>query len=405
MRIKSIVINKTTITLFCICYIFIFNLFPCVEVFLPNIIRLGLLFISCFFIYIFAVSNGKIRDRVILISLFSFIVNLFLFYGLYKFTYGFITTTYIVLSFFFPMIIGLLVYNMSSDQKTLILDLYIVLETFTSITTIVGLVQNPEASRMLALYDSRYSELYYAMNIGGYIFVYCAVIFFPLLFYKFRYDRKKRFFYLFSLIINSIMIILSQYTIAILLFFVCIALLLYSRNKIISIVMILAMLPVLVIGNDIAITILQWIRGLGFLSNSYSLLTRIDELIVILRYGGLVGDSLGRANVYQMSINAFIQNPISGGLFNPQKLGGHSAIFDYLGATGILGFFFFVLLLHRHLKLITRIYNHTKSYGYIIMSFFIFILISIVNTSFFFLFGIVAYMIPFLVDNSSEVGG
>lgn len=136
------------------------------------------------------------------------------------------------LLFLLPALIGFYYMNYRSENINVLSKVLIIALFVTSITTIIGLIQFPNASRILATIatsDNAEALKYHWHNIGGYDFVYICVLLYPMLIlaHKLRRINRITFFIVFALLLA--LIIISEYTIALLLFIIS-SILYFSGN-------------------------------------------------------------------------------------------------------------------------------------------------------------------------------
>lgn len=307
----------------------------------------------------------------------------FVIYGLLTYFYtheDLLMWGYQTLLFLLPVIIG---YYFTDDITRIKLGysrLIILCIIITMITTIIGCIRNPNAARTLASVTSQDAESfnYDMQNIGGYSFVYCMILLYPILILSYK---MKRINLVFTVIITAIVfltIIYSEYTTALLLFVISSFLFFTNRNlsvKGIIIISLSALLFLLVFSNAI-ISFLKW---MGSVIDSESISMRLNALAG--GRSGLEQSEDNRLELYQMSINHFLNHPIFGTLFESYKVnGGHSFVLDNLASFGLFGGVLMFLMYKGVFKSFLLPYKEKTGFGYIVWFFIQAIILSIVNT-------------------------
>lgn len=249
----------------------------------------------------------------------------------------------------------------------------------TNITTIVGNIIFPGASRILAGIGDQKDlfNQYMNFNIGGFDFVYMMVIIFPLAICMIRCLPKK--FISYALFISIIgMILETGYGIATM--FAMLSLLLFigktelrieylRKLMIFTVVFFLLMQSILPSLLDFVATIIP----------SEEVATRFHDLAISLS-GKEVEDSsdlTSRSDQYMISINNFFQTSMIGTFTH--ESGGHSLFLDTLSRFGLFGLCLFILLLKKTYVLFVKPFKYESFYGYLFFSYFLYCLCVIVN--------------------------
>ena len=287
---------------------------------------------------------------------------------------------YGVLLLLLPVILG---YYFTQD-KTRILASYrkliVIAMIVTMITTIIGCIQNPNASRIMASLDSGAADAstYDMKNIGGYSFVYFAILLYPVLILAYKNKRIKL---IPTLLIAALILataVYSEYTTALLLF-VATSLLFFMKRDLsvkgIVFVSVFAILFLLIFSNVI-VSFLNW---LGEIVGSEEIASRLSALSGGVE--GLEASEDQRIALYRFSLNRFFENPLFGTIFNSNKSnGGHSFILDTLASFGIIGA---ALMFIMYRNIFTRFFLPFKDkpgYGYVVWTFIQTLILSLVNT-------------------------
>lgn len=267
--------------------------------------------------------------------------------------------------------------NFSKIDCRKFLNIVYFISFITAVTTIVGTFSFESPCRELATPDNvELDRLYKSHNIGGYGFIYYLVLLIPILVRELflNFSVKK----LLLLLTFAFCILRSEYTTAIImtLLGLALALLFQSKSKILR-------LGIIVIGIVVVVSmqeLLNWASS-SVVDTSYTLKTRFDMMSDYSMYGDADNDLGIRVFLYMQSINAFLSSPLFGNLlsFSPHPVGEHSEILDYLGGSGLFGIAVFFLLLH-FLKKQTALSNINLNNPYIRATLIIALLIALFNT-------------------------
>lgn len=304
---------------------------------------------------------------------------------------------YYVASFFVtpetPIIWG---FQMLIDLNYVILGYYFMQETkrispsytkmlliiiiLTMITTIFGCIRNPNAARELAsaVSSDAKSFSFDMQNIGGYEFVYIMVLLYPLIILAYKTRRIRLFPTIALAALVFATILFTEYTIALLLFAVSSCLFFTKRDlsvRGIVIISISALVFALLFSNVI-VDILNWFSRV------------IDSETVSARLSALSGGKEGMAasddnrwELYQLSINSFLEHPILGSfVFRKASGGGHSCILDSLSQFGLFGG---VLLFYMYRNIFMKFflpYREKDGFGYVVWVFIQALILSLINT-------------------------
>ncbi|MCE5344349.1 MAG: hypothetical protein LLF96_12310 [Eubacteriales bacterium] len=180
-------------------------------------------------------------------------------------------------------------------------------------------------------------------NIGGYDFIYASVLLLPVTFYGlFTARGRKRAGVTLFLIAQLAMIVLSQYTYAIVFTAVIVAMELLAGlfrtifKKLTVGASLWCTVPLLAALWLLRIPLSQWAgglaAGLGFENAAYSL-TQLSTLLS----GGAV-DAGSRLAEYKLSIQGIAASPLVGSMLSGNTLlGMHSDLLDLLSGIGVLG--------------------------------------------------------------------
>ena len=313
----------------------------------------GLAFIGLYFL-----SRPKISRQELTI------ITVAIFYTLYAVIQSLIANTgifsteafnsYVIVFFLF---ISIWAKNKPSKTQSALLILIFLALLFNYTYSIYVLRLDPSASRTAAatsvLEKSEYDVL---SAVGSYDLVYGSIFIVLILLYMYTILEKRTFRRLVPLAISLLainFIIMAAYATAIVLLIFAMALYFGERNKIVSILLILAAVLLIIFHEAVG----QWLIDLApSLKSSKMLRLKVNDLGEMIKdfeaSGTYEGDS-GRADRMRWSWQTFIQHPIFGGYaVKGAKIGTHSEFLDTLGRFGLVGFTALVLLffnIYKHL--------------------------------------------------------
>ena len=236
--------------------------------------------------------------------------------------------------------------------------------TVNAITTIVGNILFPDASRHLASvkYVGDMYGTYMKYNIGGFDVVYALSLSIALLAIMFKCNKNTiiRLVVLSLAVVFLFAVIQSQYTMALvgslalaLLFFIPMNV---NKKRLFPVIGITA-LVLFVIGGTTDI-----FDAITAISGSESVGQRMDDLSTVISGDDLqeVSDVVGRFEKYMMSINAFLHSPLVGTMFSGDEVGGHSFILDSVASYGVFGIIALVLMYRTFFKYYVSCFRDTS---------------------------------------------
>ena len=254
----------------------------------------------------------------------------------------------------------------------------------TSITTYLGCRAYPSASRHLAARlstnDSALYAFYMSKNIGSFAFIYALVLLLPLLIYVIRNKKINRLIGYLVLVMVSLTIIKSDYTTALLCMLISIIVLFVFPKQLktrhYSMLTILTIILVLTSSQYIS----SILNNLSGVFNSEVVSERLQQLSdYSLNEEGyfLEGDLDDRSELYKISLNSFLQSPLTGS--SSAKIGGHSFVFDNMGAFGLIGILGMIVMYYTIFKCFFAPFKQQKWFGHILFSFLLAILLAFLN--------------------------
>lgn len=382
----------------------IYIFFPIVSSGLPKIFRYMLFFL--FFLLPLLgdeIYLGGIKTETIGLFLVEMILTLLLYIGKWKGRgvefYSFFLEQYM---FWFPLQVIHFIHHIPLQMRKKLVSLTWLCLIITGVTTIWGNIRYVEISRFLATGRAGKS-LFFRQNIGGYEFVYSSVILLPFLIYEIKNEKAKRVLYLLCLLMILGIAVITQYATAIILIVLAFAFLIIlqtlSPKRLVFVFLIFAifyyigtiMLPKWLIAAQ------DYFHEVG----SVQLEERFGLIYDAFFKQETSGDLLSRQQLYQKSAQAFFENPAFGNLFGGEEIGGHSEFLDVLGATGIVGMFFYIVLFISFFTKV-RMLKGNNIYVHIVVSILLFSFLSCINTVLFKEIGYVVFLFPFLLKNDEN---
>ena len=260
-------------------------------------------------------------------------------------------------------------------QKALLLVLLI-----TLLTTCIGLIRYPLASRTLATIESSDSavlRLYNYNNIGGYDFVYYIVLLYPVLILAHKQKKVGRFVMILGAVAAVTLSLLSEYTTAFLLVLLSSVFLLFRRNLTIKRILLYSFLGLLLF------TLLGSLfsRFLVWLSNTVQSEEMAYRLYDLSKgWGGLENSEDARLPLYLKSLSSFLEAPLFGSLLSRTKgVGGHSFFLDSLVHYGLFGGAILFLIYRKIYRTFFLPYQKQPTFGYVFWIFLQTLILSLIN--------------------------
>ena len=311
--------------------------------------------------------------------------------------YRFVLDIYGLIQIMIYALLGVIIVQ-TNDVKSakVIVRVFIILSIITSITTYIGCQIYPGASRALAVTnveDMEYYEIYTRMNIGGFSFIYSIIFLVPLLIVlmkNYSYFPNSKFLFLISLccvMIIGLAVFSSEYTMAVLLYSLSLSLIFFARKLSLRklLILIFMSMSIFLLFKPVFGEILV---GLSENVTSENISSRLFDIGISVQGEEIINNNSDvniRMEKYMKSFNSFIANPFGTWFFRPTEAGGHSFILDNMARFGIFAIFLFVIMLRQIYRLYLLRYKTKSYYGYGLIIFFMFIVLSAVNPGLFYI--------------------
>lgn len=299
-----------------------------------------------------------------------------------------------------PCIIALYIKENNNDKFVKnYLQVYIIMTTITSVTTIIGLIMYPTASRELASGTAVYDTTKYTIrNIGGYQHVYALVVLLPILMWLIqRTEKAWRIVNVIALVINLYCVYRSQYTIAIIIAAIIVVLTIMKRFKKTMVVMMILLGTIFLFNTNSVMERLS--SAFEYVSERIGMEYVGDRLLQVsqLLDGAMIhtGTSNERIDHYKNCLEKFSESPVIGnnmGKFSEENISGHSMILDIMAGMGILGLVLVGIIFILNYKIVIRVNEKTIN-STTLLTWLAFVAVSILNPSSF----MTIYMILFVL--------
>lgn len=236
--------------------------------------------------------------------------------------------------------------------KNVLTKVFLIMLFFTLITTLIGLIQNPEASRMLAYASNDVHEdlILKQSNIASIYFIQCLVIILPIIMAVIEKSNIK-IYAVMTFIITVITILVSSFTISILMMIFVV--LLYFMARRFSLKRIIFSLYVVIVFCLSFIWLVPIICD--YVDNAYVTVRLLEVVDFVKNFEYDESTNLGaRISLYVSSMGTFFENicgigPKYSYIKFENGIGYHSQILDDLARYGIWGLCFYVFLFKYYL--------------------------------------------------------
>lgn len=282
---------------------------------------------------------------------------------------------------YMPVILTFFVFYLNKKEIKETIILLFILYLLTSITSILVLNIDSNASRYLATgAKGEYTDYLNLRNVGDYSIVYSLVLLIPLLIFLYKRTIINRVMLLIALAIFSWFIIQAEFMYAILFGIVAICTIFYSKDITIKkcIGYLALLLLLLIVFSDI---ISQLCFYLAENSTSLSIGEKLRSIANFFAGEEMEGaDALGRIELYKYSWNKFLESPLIGNFYREGQIGGHSYILDTMAKFGIIGLGLLIWIYRTIYNFTIKPYKSCKGIGYFVIVYILSILLSLINT-------------------------
>ena len=230
-------------------------------------------------------------------------------------------------------------------ERKAIIGSGMVLMFYTMITTIRELMVNARIAREWTSFEETAKD-----NVAGYTFVYAIPFLIVLFVYLLKNFKKpyNKVLAVAAIAFQLYFIVLSQYTIALIMSVLGLLYMLYIKIKNRNIkILFLILLPIAVLAIPIIIKVL------AARVPSEDISIRLNEIYDFITGSNKDGYNLnGRLNLYGKAIKAFLSSPVIGN--RTLDFDGHATFLSVFARTGLLGGIAFVLLLKKSKTAVNR---------------------------------------------------
>lgn len=232
------------------------------------------------------------------------------------------------------------------------IHVFIIMSLIGTISTLVGLINYPHASRDLATGAHMLVEeklMYQQMGIGGYSFIYGLVFLIPALYVSVRRSSRKidKLFIILVLLLSVVTVILSSYSIAIGLMIVMLifAHFLSSKSKY-RVVSIIWLILLLFFTFLFRYSIIKFAANMASDFDLLLVSQRLNEIYNAMRYDQFL--NLERSKLYINGMLNFFDRPFWGVDVSNDLLrkSGHSEIIYYFERYGFFGSSYLLFILN-----------------------------------------------------------
>lgn len=288
---------------------------------------------------------------------------------------------YQVLLFMLPICLGFYFITNNVNIKLYAVSI-IMVYAVTSVTTIIGCINNSNAARLLATTATSQDATAVSFNwqnIGGFSFTYSCVLLYPLVIIAFKKKKLRLPFAVLFAAGAIALCVYTEYTIALMLVIFSSLFFFLPRD--------------LTPKKFFMYSVIGIVFVLVFSSVLASLMNIIGELIdnptmgekMTAVFGGREAmDNLEdrRMDRYMKSVEIFLTHPLFGCFIEGQTLvGGHSFILDLLARFGLVGGAVLVWMYRSIYKVFYKPLANSQDYGFVVWVFIQPIILSLLNTN------------------------
>lgn len=338
-----------------------------------------------FFMHVY-LNDKKMAIQFIVILCIVFSVNLLAFYKCWcNYTTFGAFMVYNMLCWLYMEIGIYLLHYASKPNKIAIRNTILLLVFITAITSIISVQTVPTAIRELGNGSMNIKNMgpsLYLRNTSTWGELYAMVFLLPYIILWLK--RKKNVILFIIIMVMEACVIESQITTALLLslFF-----LVFLLRKPFSIKEIIVILGVLIIGSSFFIIyaseLFFWLHDLVSATKNSMLTLRISQLQMLFSSGIATGTISGRFELYYISLNTFLMNPLIGFEGNIMRdfsyIGLHSQIFDLMAAVGLLGFVPLCISFKLLIQKVSQLIQDEEKRKYFFMTIVMLVLLMFIN--------------------------
>ena len=342
-----------------------------------------LAFLSCPYVFLHALKEPDLAEFSIIIWIFLYIFFYYIGYAsgfdIYLVTYIRFTIGMIFFSFYSSLS------NCEAIRRLAIIS--VLCFTYTCLTTLIGLEQNPWAARFLSTGIEDITDSLVGLNIGGYGFVYSLSYVVVVMFGVVRQKKLRNIYKYLAIgfiLLGMYTLYKASFMIAILLTIISMLLILLHIKRPLQIVIISVVI------------LLLWLIFIPVVIDSLLYLAMLDEggilaekllgMAATLQKGVQIDvDPNSRSYLYSLSLKTFLSSPFIGiggsyGETGSYEVGKHSEYLDTLAMYGVFGFLFLFFLLFTNAKKV-YIFLQSDYDRYVFLCYiFMFVLLGVFNT-------------------------
>ena len=287
---------------------------------------------------------------------------------------------YRALLFIMPLCLGY--YLIKNDFPiSVYVTVTLVAYAITAVTTIIGCIRNPGAARILATIKTSNDPvliLFNWANIGGYSFVYSAVLLYPALIIAYKRRKIKLIFALIPTVLLFMVSVQAEYALSLTLLVFTSALFFIKRNLTQKgfFRLLIVFLVAVIFFSSVFITLMNYV---GQLTGNEEITQKITAIFSGQDQLNSLEDN--RYSLYMYSVDLFLKNPLFGTFFSGNNVtGGHSFILDALAHYGLVGAALLFLMYRAIYKTFYMPFCEKDGYGFVIYAFLLPLVLSLVNT-------------------------
>ncbi|MBQ3418153.1 MAG: hypothetical protein IJH32_10030 [Ruminococcus sp.] len=287
---------------------------------------------------------------------------------------------YQILLFLLPVCLGFYVFK-SNKRLPIYAAVITALFAVTAITTIIGCIRNPSAARILASTASSQDATaikFWWQNIGGYGFVYSAVLLYPCAVIAFKMKRLNTVVFILLTVLLYALVINAEYSLALMFLMVSTLLLFVKKDLSVKKFLLMLILFVLIVVL-FRTTIAAILTRLGSYLGNEGMMEKIN--VLFLGKESVEGFDDARDELYLLSIKTFLSHPFFGCLkISSSGIGGHSFILDNLASFGLVGGALMFFMYRGIYKVFFQPFSQQPGYNMVFWVFLQTIILSTVNT-------------------------